>query len=157
VQDGGAAAAYSLAWEVESQYRPGEKEPYTEVAYTVPPGLRQAFDAQVLSTRNFIPIQSLLFERRLYEERGGFDVDVDALEDWILWNVYADGNRFDYVPKITSMFRTPADTTLRQRRNAIFAQAYEGARARFTSRIHARTAVQPESRDSTAHYDEALG
>jgi GT2 family glycosyltransferase len=130
-----AVGAYSPSWEVQTRYTPDANMPYEEVAYTVLPVLRQPFERELLKERNYIAIQSLLFERRLFQERGGFDVGMDALEDWILWNVYAHDNVFEYVPKITSLFRTPADVAVRQRRNEIFAQAYEPARARFAERI----------------------
>ena len=133
--NGSAVAAYSLAWEVETRYGATPDEPYSEVAYTVPPVLRQSFDPQILASRNYIAIQSILFERRLFEERGGLDADMDALEDWILWNVYAHGNQFAYVAKTTSLFRTPADLQARHRRNEIFARTYQPARDRFNWRI----------------------
>lgn len=132
-----AVAAYSPAWEVETDFPGGGAGEYQEVAYTVPPVLKQAFDPGLLQERNYMAIQSVLFERRLFAERGGFDVDMDALEDWVLWNVYADGNRFAYVPKVTSLFRTPANVESRKRRNEIFASAYGDARTRMAQRTAA--------------------
>ncbi|XAH22977.1 glycosyltransferase [Xylophilus sp. GW821-FHT01B05] len=132
-----AVAAYSPAWEVETDFPDGVAGEYREVSYTVPPVLKQEFDLELLQERNYMAIQSVLFERRLFEERGGFDVDMDALEDWVLWNVYADGHRFAYVPKVTSIFRTPANVENRKRRNEIFAGTYGEARARMAQRIAA--------------------
>lgn len=80
-------------------------------------------------------IQSVLFERRLYQQRGGFETDMDALEDWVLWLRYAYGHQFVYVPKVTSMFRTPAkfsDTTSRQEAlNAAYIEAQKRATLEF--------------------------
>jgi glycosyltransferase involved in cell wall biosynthesis len=135
--DPASVAAYSLAWEVQTAFGATPEEPYRETAYTVPPLLRQAFDAGVLARHNFMAIQSVLFERRLFEQRGGFDPGVDALEDWILWNVYAHGHHFTYVPKLTSLFRTPADAPARERRNQVFKNAYPAAQQRFAQRIAA--------------------
>jgi hypothetical protein len=71
----------------------------------------------------------------MYVERGGFDEDIDVLEDWILWVSYAYRNRFIYVPKLTSMYRTPADPVkIRQRADA-FDMAYPLAVARIDARI----------------------
>lgn len=131
-----SVASYSLAWEVQTHYSPADPDhPYTERAYDVVPSMRQAFDRNLLTVQNYIAIESCLFERDLFVQRGGFDEDMDALEDWVLWNVYAHGNVFTYVPKITSLFRTPDELAVRAARNEIFAANYDKARARFVQRI----------------------
>ena len=135
--DSNAVAAYSPAWEVETEFPDGPAGEYVETVYTVPMVLRQEFHHELLQERNYMAIQSVLFCRSLFEERGGFDLDMDALEDWILWNVYAHGNVFAYVPKVTSIFRTPANVEIRKRRNDIFAHSYDAARERFAQRIAA--------------------
>ncbi|MFE8643478.1 glycosyltransferase [Sphingomonas sp. NCPPB 2930] len=136
-------AAYSPAWEVETDFPNGISADYEEKLYTVPPVLKQEFHLELLQERNYMAIQSVLFERRLFEERGGFDVDMDALEDWVMWNVYADGNVFAYVPKVTSLFRTPANVEIRKRRNDIFAGTYLPAKERMAQRIAAlRPAIE---------------
>lgn len=133
--DSQAVAAYSPAWEVETDFPNGPNGDYVETVYSVPLVLRQEFHYELLQERNYMAIQSVLFTRTLFEERGGFDLDMDALEDWILWNVYAHGNVFAYVPKVTSIFRTPANVEIRKRRNDVFAHSYDAARERFASRI----------------------
>lgn len=119
-QEPNVVGAYTPAWEVltdPSQLNDGS---YVETSYETPPTLRQTFDRDVLLHHNFIAIQSLLFERTLFEERGGFDEDMDALEDWVLWKRYSQGNQFTYVPKVTSLFRTPTDPEkIRQRQHAM--------------------------------------
>lgn len=142
-----AVAAYSPAWEVETDFPDGPGGDYIETVYTVPLVLKQEFHYELLQERNYMAIQSVLFSRSLFEERGGFDLDMDALEDWILWNVYAHGNVFAYVPKVTSIFRTPANVEVRKRRNDIFAQAYDGARERFASRIARLGCAAPAADD----------
>jgi len=130
INQGDAVAAYSLAWEVitdNSRLKEGE---YSEVTHRVPLPLRQNFDYEVLKHHNFMAIQSVLFERRLFEERGGFEVDMDALEDWVLWKKYAHGNRFQYVPKVTSIYRTPASPSIIARRQEAFDAAYPLALAK---------------------------
>lgn len=128
----GAVAAYSPAWELLTATDAGG--PPRDVGLTVPPVLRHPFDRQELAQRNLMAIQSVLFERQLYAQRGGFDTDLDQLEDWVLWNVYARGNTFAFVPKLTSLFRTPADPVTRERRAAALNAAYETARNRMALR-----------------------
>ncbi len=120
-----AVAAYSLAWEVVTDSKGIDKNGYTEVSHLIPHKFRQEFDLKVLQSHNYLPIQSVLFERRLFEERGGFEENKEVLEDWNLWNRYAFGNRFIYVPKVTSMYRTPADLADIAKRNQEFSRAYQ--------------------------------
>ena len=82
-----------------------------------------------------MPIQAVLFKRELYAERGGFDTRLDALEDWNLWQRYAYGNRFVYVPKVTSQFRTPADGTARGTRHRMLRAAYEPVRRQIRATL----------------------
>ena len=132
LEDPAAAAAYSPSWEVVTG---GDGPGYVETMHRVPAVLRQEFDFEVLRHHNFMPIQSVLFERRLFEERGGFDEDMDSLEDWTLWIRYAFENRFVHVPKLTSMFRTPADATRARDRLAALDAAYPAAVARAALRV----------------------
>ena len=53
-----------------------------------------AFDEVELCYHNFIPIQCIMFSRRLYEEFGGFDSSLDYLEDWDLWVRYAQRTKY---------------------------------------------------------------
>jgi hypothetical protein len=65
-----------------------------------------------------------LFQRSLYTERGGFELGIEYLEDWHLWQRYAYGNRFIYVPRTTSMYRVPSDTSQQVSRQALLDAAY---------------------------------
>jgi hypothetical protein len=56
---------------------------------------------------NYIPIQSILFDRKLYERYGGFDESLENLEDWNLWTRYCLNNDFLLIEKTTSMYRVP--------------------------------------------------
>lgn len=132
LQDTGLKAAYSLAWEVPTEYagdQPGAS--YTELTHRVPNVFRQDFDREVLVHHNFLPIQSVLFERSLFEERGGFEEDLHALEDWVLWNKYAVSNSFTFVRKTTSLFRVPASPELSVERIGVLTDAYPVARSRM--------------------------
>ena len=125
-----SVAAYTPAWEIvtdSARYNDGE---YVEVTYELPAILRQPFDRNILLNHNFMAIQSVLFERQLYVERGGFEEDMDALEDWILWINYSQGNSFVYVPKVTSIYRIPACADKMHQRLTAISDAHPLALAR---------------------------
>jgi GT2 family glycosyltransferase len=119
-----AVASYTPAWDVVTDTTELAQGSYFENTHQLPAVLVQEFDYATLLHHNCFAIQSVLFDRSLFEERGGFDEDMDALEDWLLWLRYAKNNRFVYVPKVTSMFRTPADSVKVKERNEIFERAY---------------------------------
>lgn len=121
------AAAYALAFEVLTNMNE-DLSGYTETAFHTPDIFYQAWDYEVMLDHNFIPIQAIIFKRALYLERGGFDVTLDQLEDWNLWIRYGYGNRFAYVPKTTSLFRSPADFAVRASRHALLHDAYHLAK-----------------------------
>lgn len=131
----GAAAAYSLAWEVPTDASRIADGSYTERAPILHRAMQQPFDHEVLREYNYIPIQSIMFRRELYLERGGFEEDLEALEDWNLWNRYAVGYRFVYVPKVTSLYRTPADPAVAKQRSQVLRDAYESVLARNASAV----------------------
>jgi GT2 family glycosyltransferase len=149
-----AVAAYSLAWEVETDSARLPEGTYSETTYGVPSSIRQDFDYEVLKHHNFMAIQSVLFDRRLFNERGGFELDMDALEDWVLWKKYAYGNRFAYVPKVTSMFRVPSDPAKISQRMDAFHSAYPQALARnsiHTQAIEAANSEEPREHNNCQH------
>ncbi|WP_339502571.1 glycosyltransferase [Pseudomonas silesiensis] len=127
-KDRDAVAAYSLAMEVGTVIAPDGR--YTEVSHEMPSYFKQEYDYNILLDHNFIPIQSLLFLRDLYLQRGGFETDMSNLEDWNLWLRYGYGNVFTYVPKTTSLFRTPADPNVRLERHKLLHDAYSIAKDR---------------------------
>lgn len=95
-------AVYSIAEERQIIKKNGEcKVKRTLVRY------KQPFNRLLLCYMNYIPIQSILFERSLYEELGGFDEELELLEDWDLWLRYGLNNDFLFVPQITSAYFTP--------------------------------------------------
>jgi len=99
-------AVYALAFEVPSLIGPGS---INELDYITHRGHIQEWDYSVLLKYNFIPIQAIMFRRRLYDERGGFNVALDQLEDWNLWLRYGYENIFKLVQKTTSLYRVPAE------------------------------------------------
>lgn len=126
-----AVASYALAWEVVTDASCLEPGNYKEIDYRLPIVFKQEFDPAILMKHNYFTIQSVLFERTLAMERGGFEEDLEVLEDWVLWNKYALENQFVYVPKVTSLYRTPADALIIQQRHAAFGEGYPVALVRI--------------------------
>jgi hypothetical protein len=81
----------------------------------------------VLWHHNFLPIQSVLFHRRLYERHGGFEQGMEQLEDWNLWTRYTLEDEFVMVPKTTSKYRVPHDAVEAARRQEQLDAAYVDA------------------------------
>ena len=131
--DPGSVAAYSLAWDLRIERKSGGG--YAESLPTLHPEMKQHFDPALLRRKNYIPIQAMLFKKSLYRERGGFEPLMEFLEDWNLWNRYAVGNTFSYVPKVTSIFRTPGDRTLAAARQEAFDIAYQSTASRNATMI----------------------
>lgn len=121
-------AVYSLSWEVETEKVDGVCSFYEERSHTMNPCYKQVFSREVLLHHNYMPIQSVLFRRSLFDEFGGFDVELDALEDWVLWIKYSSRQPFHYVEKMTSLFRTPYDMDLRAARHEVLHRAYPEAK-----------------------------
>ena len=128
--DSGYAAAYALAWEVETEFDAGE---YEEMSHGTPGIFRQEFDRNVLADHNFIPIQSIVFQRKLFEEHGGFDPELENLEDWNLWIKFASNASFKMIEKTTSMYRTPWNLSEKSRRQATLDNYLETARIKNES------------------------
>lgn len=109
--DSGKEAAYGLA--EEHQIRITNEKQY---AFQVKRKLlryHQPFNRLLLCYMNYIPIQSILFSRKLYESYGGFDESLEVLEDWDLWLRYAFREDFVFVPQITSIYYVPYDRAKR--------------------------------------------
>ena len=100
---------------------------------------RQPFDRLTLWHHNYLPIQAVLFHRRLYEKHGGFAEDMDQLEDWNLWTRYTLEDDFVLVEKTTSKYRVPAD-----------------AREAADRQAHARQGLRGRARAAARAVDDAL-
>ena len=73
----------------------------------------QPFSKPVLWHHNYVPIQTALFRRALYDMHGGFDLELENLEDWNLWTRFSTTANFRFVEKATSIYRVPAIRTVR--------------------------------------------
>ena len=93
-----------------------------------PPGLHGATGAPVrrravflraLWCQNFLPIQSVMFRRKLFLLHGGFDLELDRLEDWNLWCRYFTSGKVELIDQVTSFFRVPTAAADQLQRNAM--------------------------------------
>ncbi|HEX6634057.1 MAG TPA: glycosyltransferase family 2 protein [Usitatibacter sp.] len=120
----GAAGAYGLAWETHAAFDAASGA-FHEVMHVT--RHRHPFDRLTLWHHNFLPIQAVLFHRRLYERHGGFAEDMDQLEDWNLWTRYTLEDDFVMVEKTTSKYRVPAEASVAAERQALLDRAYADA------------------------------
>lgn len=86
--------------------------------------LNQSFNRALLSNKNYLPIQSVMFSKQLFEDLGGFDSELDQLEDWDLWVRYSMKTDFYYVNKITSEYKVPIWGLKNRKRQRELDQAY---------------------------------
>lgn len=101
-------AVYGLAYEVKTQIIDKQAWVYKDLMHSLIH--RQVFSRPLLWHHNYMPIQTVLFQRQLYLDHGGFDAELDNLEDWNLWVRYSLKHDFKMVPKVTSLYRVPAET-----------------------------------------------
>ena len=77
-----------------------------------------------------MPIQSVLFQRQLYLDNGGFDLSLENLEDWNLWVRYSLRHDFLLIPKVTSMYRVPNNVDKALQRQLVLNDYYAKALAK---------------------------
>ncbi|MDO8843247.1 glycosyltransferase [Methylicorpusculum sp.] len=127
-ENNAAVAAYSLSHEVKSQidsYTPFQcKDKTARIVF------RQQFSRGALFVNNYLPIQSVLFRKTLFEQYGGFDVSLQRLEDWDLWVRYASQSEFVFVDVATSMYRMPINRKISGIRNREHDEYYPFVRAK---------------------------
>ena len=121
-------AVYSLSYEVRTDVQSEEPWVYQNVMHSLIH--RQPFSRPTLWHHNYFPIQTVLFQRKLYEEYGGFDLDLENLEDWNLWVRYSLKNDFKLIPKVTSLYRVPDQLDKAIQRQAVLDDFYAKAKAK---------------------------
>lgn len=121
-------AVYSLSYEVRTHVHSEEPWVYDNVMHSLIH--RQPFSRPTLWHHNYFPIQTVLFQRNLFEEYGGFDLDLENLEDWNLWVRYSLKNDFKLVPKVTSLYRVPDQLDKALQRQAVLDDYYVKAKAK---------------------------
>lgn len=98
-------AAYAFAFQTPIEVKSADPYVYKLGDYE---GIhKQEFDKIMLCHHNYIPIQSIMFEKSLFDEYGGLDESLDMLEDWDLWVRYSLHTDFACVRKTTSIYRVP--------------------------------------------------
>ncbi|GMU43500.1 MAG: hypothetical protein AMXMBFR25_14860 [Lysobacterales bacterium] len=137
-QQEGVPGVYGIGWEVPTQVENEHPLRYRETDWLL--RFQMPFNHATLWVENFMPIQCVLFHRRLYEQHGGFAEDMDQLEDWNLWTRYTLQDRFVLVDKTTSLYRVPARPEVAARRQEALDQAYRDARERQSAM---RAALSP--------------
>jgi len=145
-----AVASYALAWDAHSEMV--NDDPLMH-QFELPDSHRRPFNRQTLMRENFIPIQSILFRKNLFERFGGFNPEFSQLEDWNLWIRYAQVGPFVFTPKVTSIYLTPMDQSERQRRHDMLHDAYDPvsqANAKDVAKIRQSLKSMPKSTPKTA-------
>jgi hypothetical protein len=121
-------AVYSLAYEVRTEVISEEPWVYKDISHNLIH--RQPFNRGVLWHHNYFPIQAVLFQRQLFLDHGGFDTSLDNLEDWNLWVRYSLKHDFEWVPKVTSLYRVPNDVNKALQRQSVLNDYYDKAQAK---------------------------
>ena len=121
-------AVYALAYEVRTHVHSEEPWVYEDVIHSLIH--RQEFSRPTLWHHNYFPIQSVLFQRRLYLENGGFDLDLENLEDWNLWVRYSLKSDFKLISKVTSLYRVPDQLEKALKRQAVLDDYYAIAKTK---------------------------
>ncbi|THF80851.1 glycosyltransferase family 2 protein [Cohnella fermenti] len=116
-QNPACQAAYAIGFETPIKIHSKSPYKYEEIYHNVVH--RQQFNKLVLLHHNYFPIQTVMFSRRLFDDFGGFDPELEVLEDWDLWLRYALKSEFHFVEKVTSMYRVPSEASLNSDRQAL--------------------------------------
>jgi GT2 family glycosyltransferase len=124
---GGYKVTYSYAFELPSRYVAGgngitaEGELFSRY--------RTPFSFTKLLQANFLPINTVLFHRSVYDACGGFDPNITYNEDWNLWVRYAiHSGPFQVVPKTTCIYRIPLQAQEWKGRHEVLKAEWERVR-----------------------------
>lgn len=103
------AAGLLVAGSIEARTSYYNKE-QTRFSYTLLRNLAcDGLSPVSLCVENQFPIQAVLFKRELFEQYGGFDPELKALEDWELWVRYLAHTTAATVQKATSIYKVPSE------------------------------------------------
>lgn len=149
-------AAYAFAFETPVEVH--SKSPYRYEVYDYRGVHKQEFNRILLCHHNYIPIQCIMFEKSLFEEYGGLDETLDALEDWDLWVRYAMHTDFYCVKKTTSVYRVPHNKSVNETRQKdlddalqVVRKKHEGYHMTITMAMTARDMCQAVENGSFDH------
>lgn len=134
---------YGIAEESQIKIRSYDPYVYKEVKRHVE--FARPFNKLLLYHKNFMPIQTVMFERSLFAELGGMDPQLDLLEDWDMWVRYSTVTDFEFVPAVTSLYRVPTGGQKKERELDLDA-AYAGVVEKY-KQYHMDLDVNRLSRD----------
>ncbi|MDO4556323.1 MAG: glycosyltransferase, partial [Lachnospiraceae bacterium] len=126
-------AAYAFAFETPIKII--KKDPYLYEVKDYVSRHKEKFNKTKLCHHNYIPIQCIMFSKKLFEELGGFDTTLDYLEDWDLWVRYMQMTDFECVPKTTSIYRIPYEREIQNKRQDELDQALKVVRKKHENYI----------------------
>ena len=110
-RESGARVVYGNAWQVFEEKRNGV---WTEIARNPFPSL--PFSRERLLVRNLAPVHTMLCERSLLDELGGFDESLELMEDWDLWLRASRISDFHRIEDYTCEYRWRGDNSVQLRR-----------------------------------------
>lgn len=142
-------AVYAFGFETPIEVKSIEPYKYKVVHYIG--RYKDDFSKVKLCHHNFMPIQCILFSKKLYETYGGFDESLDYLEDWDLWVRYMQMTDYICVPKTTSIYRVPAEDSKREVRQKQLDDALETVRKK-----HENYFIQVSVADLVQYGEEGL-
>ena len=119
-------AAYALAFETPIEIK--SRDPYIYEVKNYFGIHKQQYNKIILCHHNYIPIQAIMFEKSLFEEYGGLDEELDALEDWDLWVRYSLYTDFSFVFKTTSIYRVPYNKQVNRERQKVLDEVLKRVR-----------------------------
>ena len=114
-------AAYAFAFETPVEIH--SRDPYEYTVKRYREVHTQEFDKVTLCHHNYIPIQTIMFEKKLFEEFGGLDETLDALEDWDLWVRYSLHTDFTCVYTYIYYTRVPHNRKINSERQKALDEA----------------------------------
>lgn len=114
-------AVWSSAFSVKTDINKDSKV-YSDKEYTL--AHTEEPNSETILHTNFFPIQAVLFRRECYDTLGGFDPEIDLLEDWDLWIKYMKKYEFRRVQKTTSLYRVPFMTENYEERDNLMHEYY---------------------------------
>ncbi|MFN5664712.1 MAG: glycosyltransferase family 2 protein [Bacteroidota bacterium] len=104
----GSDLVHSPAFCVSTDIRSNNPYVYKEYSFEIKHDF--AAEKDELLNNNLFPIQAVLFKKELFEKHGGFDENIEYLEDWALWLKYVLPSNISYADKLTSLYRVPANS-----------------------------------------------
>lgn len=121
--------AYTTAFETSIEVK--SKDPYNYKVKGIAIRHFGEFNLFTLFRKNITPIQSVMFEKEVFENCGGFDQKIDALEDWDLWIRFAIKYKFKYIDKTTSLYRVPAHPIESKEREKFLCESLDYLKNKF--------------------------